>query len=65
MSKKSKIIIRKAKNKQLFLTIKSPNNKTLAHTETYKTNQGVNNAAKALKRVLKNAEIIDKREKGK
>lgn len=52
-------MIKRAVNKRKFAVVKSSNNKTLATTETYRTNQGVQNVAKAIKKVLKNAEIVD------
>lgn len=59
----NRIIIKQAKNKEKYLVVKSANNKTIVNTETYKTSQGVNNAAKVLKRVVKNAVIVDKTKK--
>lgn len=64
MAGKNRIVIKKATNKQAYIVVKSINNRTLASTETYKTNQGVKNAVKALKKVVKNAKVIDER-KGK
>jgi len=49
--KKNKIIINKAVNKELYVTVKGKNNKTLATTETYKRMQGATNAAEALKKL--------------
>lgn len=63
MAGKNRIVIKLAKNREKFALVKSSNNKTIAATETYKTNQGVQNAAKALKKVLKNAVIVDKTQK--
>jgi len=60
---KNKIIIKTAKNKETYVTVKGRNNKIIATTETYKSLQGAKNAAGALKRVVKNAEIIDKSKK--
>ena len=59
----NKIVIRASKNKQKYVVVKSANNKTLANTETYKTNQGVENAVLALKKVIKNAKVIDETKK--
>ena len=61
---KNKIIINVAKNKELYVTVKSKNNKTIATTETYKRIQGAEKAAKSLKRVVKNAIIVNKTNKG-
>ena len=63
MAGKNRIVIKKATNKQAYIVVKSTNNKTLASTETYKTNQGVKNAVKALKKVVKNAKVVDERKK--
>lgn len=60
---KNKIIISTARNKESFVTVKGKNNKTLAVTETYKRQQGAQNAAEALKKVLKNAVVINKTKK--
>lgn len=60
---KNKIIINKSKNKQVYVTVKGKNNKTIATTETYKTLQGAKKAAQSLKKVVKNAEVIDKTKK--
>ena len=53
-----------AKNKQPYVVVKSKNNETIATTETYKRMQGATNAAEALKRVIKNAVVVDKTKKG-
>jgi uncharacterized protein YegP (UPF0339 family) len=63
MAGRSRIVINRASNRQKYATLKSANNKVLAVTETYKTNQGVDNAVKALKKVVKNAVVIDKTKK--
>ena len=63
MAGKNRIVIQASKNKQKFAVLKSANNETLAHTETYKTSQGVNNAVKALKKIVKNATVVDKTKK--
>jgi uncharacterized protein YegP (UPF0339 family) len=60
---KNKIIIKQAANKQPYVTVKGKNNKTIAVTETYNRLQGAKNAAKALKKVVKNAVVIDKTKK--
>lgn len=59
MAGKNQIVIKKSANKQKYAVVKSPNNKIIVTTETYKTNQGVNNAVKALKKIIKNVEIVD------
>ena len=56
----NKIIIKRAVNKQVYVTVKGKNNKTIATTETYKSTQGATNAAEALKRIVKNAVVVDK-----
>lgn len=61
---KNKIIINTAKNKEPYVIVKGKNNKTIATTETYKRMQGAKNAAEALKKVVKNAVIIDKTKRG-
>ena len=59
MAGKNRIEINRAKNKQLFLTIKSANNKKILHSETYKSRQGVETALKAAKKIIKNPKIVD------
>jgi len=48
----------------LYVTVKAKNNKTIATTETYKRMQGATNAAEALKKVVKNAVVVDKSKRG-
>lgn len=43
--------------------MKGKNNKIIATTETYKRMQGATNAAEALKKVVKNAVVVDKTKK--
>ncbi|HEV7424335.1 MAG TPA: DUF1508 domain-containing protein [Candidatus Paceibacterota bacterium] len=62
---KNKIIIKLAKNNQTYVVVKGKNNKTLATTETYKSKQGSNNVVKALKKVIKNAVVVDNTKKSK
>ena len=62
--KTNKIIINKAVNKELYVTVKGKNNKTIAITETYKRMQGATNAAEALKKLVKNAVVVDKTKRG-
>ena len=59
MAGKNRIVIKKSANKQKYAVVKSPNNKTIAHTETYKSQQGVDNAVKVLKKIIKNAVVVD------
>lgn len=59
MANKNRIVIKNSSNKQKYAVVKSPNNKTIAHTETYKSQQGVDNAVKVLKKVIKNAVVVD------
>ena len=55
-----------AKNNQYFLTLKSSNNKTvLTSGETYKTKQGLENAVKAAKSIVKGAVVVDNTQKKK
>ncbi len=61
---KNRIIIKTAKNKEPYVLVKGKNNKTIASTETYKKIQGATNAAKALKKIVKNAVVINKTKKG-
>jgi uncharacterized protein YegP (UPF0339 family) len=61
--KTNKIVINSAKNKELYVTVKGKNNKIIATTETYKRMQGATNAAEALKKVVKNAVVVDKTKK--
>ncbi|HAQ02912.1 TPA: hypothetical protein DEP30_02270 [Candidatus Nomurabacteria bacterium] len=65
MSGKNRIIIKKSTNKQKYVVLKSANNKTIANTETYKSNQSVDKAVKALKKIVKNAIIVDQTKKEK
>ncbi|GEM_PF-3233055 len=65
MPSKNRIIIKPSGNKQRYILVKSSNNKTLASTETYKTEQGANNAVKALKKVVKNSVVVDLTKKKK
>ncbi len=61
MVNKPKIEINRAKNNEYFLTLKAANNKkVLTSGETYKTKQGVNNAVKAAKKIVRGAEVVDK-----
>jgi len=59
----NKIIINTAKNKEPYVTVKGKNNKTIAVTETYGRMQGAKKAAESLKRIVKNAVIVDKTKK--
>ena len=60
MPRKPKNEINQARNKEYFLTLKSANNKkVMTSGETYKTQQGVKNAVKAVKKIVKNAKVID------
>ena len=63
MAGKNKIVVKRATNRQKYVLVKSSNNKVVAQTETYKTNQGVVNAIKALKKIVKNALVIDETRK--
>ncbi len=61
MAGKNKIEINKAKNDEYFLTVKSANNKkVMTSGETYKSVQGVKRAVEAVKKIVKNAEVVDK-----
>ena len=62
---RNKIVIKSSTNKQTYVVVQGKNNKILATTETYKTKQGSNNAVEALKKVVKNAVVIDKTTKKK
>lgn len=63
--KKNKIIIKVARNKEPYVTVKGGNNKVVAVTETYDSLQGAKKAANALKRIVKKAVIVDKTKKPK
>lgn len=63
MAGKNRIVIKNSTNKQKYVLVKSSNNKTIAQTETYKTSQGVNNAIEALKKIIKNPQVIDETRK--
>ena len=56
---KNKIIINTAKNKETYVTVKGKNNKIIAVTETYKRIQGAEKAAESLKRIVKQAVIVN------
>lgn len=56
----NKLVISRAKNKELYVTVKGKNGKIIATTETYKRMLGAKNAARALKKVVKNAVVVDK-----
>ena len=61
MAGKNRIEVNQSKNKEFFLTVKSANNKkVLTSGETYKTRQGIETAIKAAKKIVKNAEVVDK-----
>lgn len=63
MAGKNRIVIKESKNHQKYTVVKGPNNQVLAVTETYKRIDGVKNAAAALKKVMKNAVIINQTKK--
>lgn len=63
MAGKNRIEINKATNKELFLSIRSANNKKIVHSETYKNRQSVNKAIKVLEKIIKNPEVVDKTKK--
>ena len=65
MAGKNRIIIKSSTNSQKYVVLKSANNKTIANTETYKSNQSVNKAVKALKKIVKNAVVVDQTKKKK
>lgn len=65
MAGKQKVTINPSRNKQFYVEVIAGNNKTLSSSETFKTIQGALSNAKALKKVLKNAEIVDNTKKGK
>jgi uncharacterized protein YegP (UPF0339 family) len=60
---KNRIVIKSSKNKQVHVVVKGKNNKIIATTENYKRMQGATNAAKALKKVMKNAVVVDETKK--
>lgn len=63
MAGKNRIEINKSSNKQLFVSVKSSNNKKIVTSETYKTMAGAQNAVKALKKIVKNPVVIDNTKK--
>lgn len=63
MAGQNRIVVKISTNKQKYAVVKSPNNKIIATTETYKTKQGVENAVEALKKIIKNAIVIDETKK--
>ena len=65
MAGKNRIVVKIAKNKEKYALVKSANNQTVAQTETYRSEQGVQNAIKALKKIVKNAVVVDNTKKKK
>jgi len=63
MAGKNRIVIKASKNRQKYVVLKSANNKIIVNSETYKTNQGVDKAVRALKKIIKNSTIIDETKK--
>ena len=64
MPSKPRIEIHEAKNKEFFLTLKSANNKkVMTSGETYKTLQGVKNAAATAKALVKGSVVVNKTKK--
>lgn len=57
------MVIKKAKNNEPYVVVKGKNNQTIATTETYKRLQGARDATKILKRVVRNAVVMDKTKK--
>jgi len=60
MTNKNKIIIKDSKDNQKYFVVKGGNNETIVTSEMYKTTQGVNKGVKAIQKILKNAEVINK-----
>lgn len=60
MAGKNRLVVKKATNKQKYILIKGKNNETIATTETYKSDSGVKKGINALKKVVKNAVVVDK-----
>ena len=65
MAGKKRLEIVQGKNKQKHVRVLAQNNKVVAVTEQYKSNQGVANAVKALKKIIPNAVVVDKTVKKK
>jgi len=63
MAGKASIVIALGKGNQTYTKVVSPNNKTLSHSETFKTKAGAENNAAALKKVIPNAIIVNKTKK--
>ena len=59
MASTPKIQINKSANKQFFVKVTASNNKTLVHSETFKTKQGALNNVEALKKMIPTARIVD------
>lgn len=61
MANRPKIVINDSRNGQGFIKLVAANGKTLAHSETYKTTQGLENAIKAMKQTAQTARVVDNR----
>ena len=60
MAGKKRLEIVQDSNKQKHIRIVASNNRIVATTEQHKTAQGINNAVKALKKIVPNAQVVDK-----
>lgn len=63
MAGKNRIVIKPAKNKQVFVSLTSANNKKVMTSETYKSRAAANNAVKAIKKIVKNPVVVDMTQK--
>lgn len=65
MAGKNRIEINKSKNKEIFVSVKSANNRKIVTSETYKNITGAKNAVNALKKIIKNPVVVDNTKKKK
>lgn len=63
MKKEVKIFLKTSKDNQVFVSVKAANNKNIVTSETYKTKRGAEHAAELIKKIIKDAVIVDKTKK--
>lgn len=62
---KPKIVIKKSKDKQYYMNLISTNSQVVVTSEMYKNKQSVQDAAKLIKEIITEAEVVDKTKKVK
>lgn len=65
MAGKNRIIIKESIDGQKYIVVKSANNKIIVNSEMYKTTQNAKKSVQALKKVVKNAVVVDQTKKEK